>query len=160
VRVGFVGTSDTDYTMPGNPRSVQAGDTGLHPGLTAVLAKELTREAILDALRHGRCYATTGPRYLLEFTVDGEQMGSRLRVPRGHEAEVYGSLGANAKWLRVEILGPAGPLAHLVPTGEDADVVELTARTPPVTEPIWVYLRGIDELGGMVWSSPVYLDPE
>jgi hypothetical protein len=160
LHVGFVGGGDTKFTTPGNPHGLLAGDSRYPGGLTAVLAKELTREAILAALRARRCYATTGPRFLLEFTVDGKQMGSELHVKRGHEAEVYGSLGSLSKWTQVEILGPAGPVASLAPTGENADVVELSARTPPVQEPTYVYLRGIDELGHIAWSSPVFLIPE
>ena len=38
-------------------------------------------------------------------------MGSTLRVKKGHEAEVYGSLGSTTNWVRVEIVGPKGTLA-------------------------------------------------
>ena len=159
-RPGFVASSDTRVSMPGNPRPFVSGEHRWPGGLTAVLAKDLSRKSILEALAARRCYATTGLRYLLEFTVDGNQMGSELRVPRGHVAEVYGSLGTTGSWLRAEILGPEGILAELAPPAEEADVIELTAKTPPVNEPTWVYLRGIDEYGGMAWSSPVFLIPE
>jgi hypothetical protein len=159
IRPGFIACSDTPLSTPGNPQPITTGEHRWPGGLTAILAKELTREGLLAALRARRCYATTGPRFLLEFTVDGKPMGSELRVPSGHEAEVYGSLGAVSKWMRVEIVGPEGPLAVLTPQGEEADVVELTAKTKPVTEPTWVYLRGFDEFGAMAWSSPVYLSP-
>ncbi|HMB68657.1 MAG TPA: CehA/McbA family metallohydrolase [bacterium] len=159
-RAGFVGTSDTRLSTPGNPRGFSMEDHPWPNGLTAVVARELTREGVLEALRAGRCYATTGQRYLLEFTVDGNQMGSELTVPNGHQAEVYGSLGSTSKWARVEIVGPAGPIAELTPAAEDADVVELSVTTDPVSEPTYVYLRGVDEFGGMAWSSPVYLIPE
>ncbi len=159
-RPGFIATSDTRFSTPGNPRPF-AFEAHKYPGgLTAVLAKELTRAAVLDALRERRCYATTGPRFLLEFTVDGKQMGSRLRVPAGHVAEVYGSLGAATNWARVEIVAPGGTLAVLTPDPASADVVELSAKTAPVTGPTWVYLRGVDERGDMAWSSPVYLSLE
>lgn len=160
LRPGFIADSDTRLTTPGNPRPVPHGDFPYSGGLTAVLARELTREAVLDALREHRCYATTGPRYLLEFTVDGHVMGSQLRVPTGHEASVYGSLGSTTNWVRVEIMAPEGTLAVLTPEPGDSDVVELTAKTAPVTGPTWVYLRGVDELGGMAWSSPIFLQPQ
>jgi hypothetical protein len=50
-------------------------------------------------------------------------------------------------------------VATLTPEGE-ADVIELTGTTPPVDAPTWVYLRGVDQFGGMAWSSPVFLIPE
>ena len=160
LRAGFIASSDTRLTTPGNPRAIGHGDLSHGGGLTAVLAKELTRESILEALRERRCYATSGRRYLLEFTVDGRQMGSEIRVAPGHEARAYGSLGSTTKWVRVEIVGPDGPLASLTPEAETADVVELTATVPVGDEPTWLYLRGVDEFGGMAWSSPVYLVPE
>lgn len=160
MRPGFFASSDTRFTTPGNPRTPLHGDL-IHPGgLTAVLAKELTREAILDALRAGRCYATTGPRFLLEFHVDGHVMGSEVRVPKGTVANAYGSLGSVTNWTRVEIVGPDGALGVLTPPADNADVVELLAKTPPVNAPTWLYLRGVDEHGDMAWSSPVYLSPE
>ncbi|NNE44777.1 MAG: DUF3604 domain-containing protein [Gemmatimonadetes bacterium] len=159
-RVGFLGNSDTRLSTPGNPRGFTTDDHPYPGGLTAVLAKELTRESILEALRERRTYATTGVRYLMEFTVDGQPMGSEIRVPRGHEAKIYGSLGSTSRWTRMEFLGPDGAVKVLTPEGDDADVVELEATTPPVNEPTYVYLRGVDEFGGMCWSSPVFLLPE
>jgi hypothetical protein len=159
-RPGFVGTSDTRLSMPGNPRGYAGGDARWSAGLTAILAKDLSRESVLEALRARRCYATTGPRYLLEFTVDGQDMGADIRVKKGHRARVYGSLGATTHWMRVELVASTGVLAVLEPEGEDRDVVEIEAETAPVTAPTWVYLRGVDELGGMAWSSPVTLRPE
>ncbi|MGA7669894.1 MAG: hypothetical protein WBW04_05695, partial [Nitrolancea sp.] len=40
------------------------------------LAHELTREGIWEALRARRCYGTSGPRIILDVTVDGHPMGS------------------------------------------------------------------------------------
>lgn len=157
-RPGFIATSDSRLGTPGNPRPVRYGDHRYPGGLTAVLAKELTREAVLEALRERRCYATTGMRYLLEFTVDGRPMGSELAVPRGHVAKVYGSLGSTTDWVRVEVVGPEGALQVLTPA-PGSDVVEIEADVT-VAGDTWVYLRGVDELGGMAWSSPVWLRSE
>jgi len=42
---------------------------------TAVLAQELTRDAIFDALRHRRTYAVSHARIILSFKIDGHEMG-------------------------------------------------------------------------------------
>jgi hypothetical protein len=47
-------------------------------GLTAVFAKELTRDAILDAYRNRRVYGTTNARIRLVFMMNGQLMGSVL----------------------------------------------------------------------------------
>ncbi|MGH2570617.1 MAG: DUF3604 domain-containing protein, partial [bacterium] len=147
------------FTTPGNPRGFAYGEHRFPGGLTAVLAKELTRESVLEALRERRCYATTGLRYLVEFTVDGRPMGARIEVASGHRAKVYGSLGSITNWKRVDIVGPKGPVATLTPEGEVTDVVEIAHDTDPITAPTFLYLRGIDEFGGIAWASPVTLIP-
>jgi hypothetical protein len=160
LRPGFLGDSDTELTAPGNPLGFATRREPWPGGLTAVLAKDLSRGSLLDALRARRCYATSGSRYLLEFTVDGEPMGSEIPVAKGHRADVYGSLGSTTNWVRVDILGPEGPIASLNPDPTQADVVELRATTEPWTKTTYCYLRGVDEFGGMAWSSPVFLVPE
>ncbi|HSR49515.1 MAG TPA: CehA/McbA family metallohydrolase [Acidobacteriota bacterium] len=62
--VGVMAASDTHHLTPGEG------------GLTAVLASDLSREAIFDALRQRRNYATTGAGIVLEFTLDGHPMGA------------------------------------------------------------------------------------
>ncbi len=157
-RPGFIASGDSRVGTPGNARTVMYGDHRYAGGLTAVLAPELTREAVLEALRARRCYATTGPRYLLEFAVDDSPMGSRLDVARGHVAKVYGALGSTTDWVRVEIVGPDGVVEVVTPEPGN-DVVQIEAELPPAENPTWVYLRGVDEFGGMAWSSPVWILP-
>ena len=53
------------------------GNPGFN-GLTAVYAKELTREAVLEAIRSRRVYGTTNARIRLLFTINGHLMGSIL----------------------------------------------------------------------------------
>ncbi len=51
---------------------------GLGKTWTVALARELSREAILDALWSRRTYSTADRNLQLNFTVDGEDMGSRI----------------------------------------------------------------------------------
>ena len=52
-----------------------------------VLVRRLTRDGLFDAIKAGRCFATTGPS--MEFTVDGRQMGEtvKMRTRRSARAE-------------------------------------------------------------------------
>ncbi|MDZ7266539.1 MAG: DUF3604 domain-containing protein [candidate division KSB1 bacterium] len=83
--LGSIASSDDHSARPGLP----------FRGLTAVLAPELTRDAIFQALRQRRVYATTGQRLLLDFTIADRMMGSRLEMPPGTfpliTAEVIGT---------------------------------------------------------------------
>jgi hypothetical protein len=62
--VGVMAASDTHHTSPGEG------------GLTAILAEDLSRQSLFEALRARRNYATTGVRIVLEFTAAGAPMGS------------------------------------------------------------------------------------
>ena len=65
-RTGFVGGTDTHDGRPA--------------ARTAVLAHELTREGIFDALRHRRNYAIAGARILLDVRINGHVMGEEFEV--------------------------------------------------------------------------------
>ena len=68
-RFCFLGSTDHHAGFPGS-----YGD-----GLTAVLAKEKSREAIWEALLSGRAYAVTGDRIECDFTVNGQGLGETVR---------------------------------------------------------------------------------
>ncbi len=50
---------------------------------TVALARELTREGILEAFRARRTYSAADRNLRLDFTLDGEDMGSRIARPVG-----------------------------------------------------------------------------
>lgn len=63
---GYCGNSDGHKGNPGQN------------ALTAVFAKELTRDAILEAIRNRHVYGTTNARIRLVFSINGSLMGSIL----------------------------------------------------------------------------------
>jgi hypothetical protein len=77
LRVGFVGGSDDHSGRPGWSAPT-LGHHGVRGGLTGFLAADLTRDAIWNALRSRRCYGTTGPRIILDVSVDGHPMGAEI----------------------------------------------------------------------------------
>lgn len=76
LRFGFVASSDDHAGFPG----------AYGEGLMAALATDLSRPAILEAVRARRTYALTGDRIEVDFTVDGAPMGAS--VAAGREVEV------------------------------------------------------------------------
>jgi len=68
MKLGCVASTDDHLGFPG----------AWGEGIAAVLAEELTREAVVDALRSRRCYAVSGDRIEIDFTLNGEPMGSDL----------------------------------------------------------------------------------
>lgn len=79
MRVGFVAASDDHKGRPGASHP-GAHIFGVYGGLTCVLARKLTREAVFEALRARRCYATTGERILLDLTCNGHLMGEEFEA--------------------------------------------------------------------------------
>lgn len=75
--VGFVAGGGDARGRPGGS-APGAGDLVSRGGLTCVLAAEKTREAVWEALRARRCYATSGARILLEVQADGHEMGEEF----------------------------------------------------------------------------------
>jgi hypothetical protein len=70
-----------------------AGDVDAHepkwgqgPTWTVALAKNLTREGILEALWARRTYSTADRNLQLDFTLDGEDMGAQFSRPAGKYA--------------------------------------------------------------------------
>ena len=75
-QVGLVAASDDHLSHPGYsaPNRNSLAQRG---GLGAVLAPEKSRDAIFDAMKQRRTYATTGDRIILDVTVNGTEMGQR-----------------------------------------------------------------------------------
>ena len=92
-RIGFVGGTDSHYGCA-NQGHYHVNDGN---ALACIIAPELTREALWQALHDRRCYATTGDRIILDFTMDGHLMGTDLAVdlsshgPRNFSIRVFGT---------------------------------------------------------------------
>ena len=153
-RPGVVGGSDNHSGQPGLP----------HTGLTAVLAPELTRDAVFDAVLGRRTYATTGERIYLEFRLAGARMGEVTSAQGPIEGEVLIAAPRAIAWAEV--------VKHELGSDEWTQVAEWTNAdrliessfddTASGAESVY-YLRAelVGETGGRVaraWSTPVWLE--
>ena len=91
-RAGVIASSDDHLGFPG----------AYGEGLAGVLAREHTREGILEAVRARRTIAVTGDRIALSAKVNGAWMGSELPFAREREIEV--SVRGQDEIERVDIL--------------------------------------------------------
>lgn len=155
-RLGAIASSD-EHSGQGGRR---------HGGIAAVWAEELTRGAVFDAIRRGRCCATTGERILVEFSADGVEMGGRGRREKGKKLPIRLRVWGTATLLRVEILrhrfgldSSFAPILSEAPRPESMDAcleLEDTAESGCV-----YYARVTQEpldWPGMAWTSPVWID--
>lgn len=116
-------------------------------GLTVVQASECTREAILEAIRARRCYATSGARIHLDVRVGDLPMGSELATD---DAVRIVARARGAGTIRsIRLVGPSGVLATSDGTGREAHI-EASLCAP------YVYARVEQEDGEMAWSSPIF----
>jgi len=78
LRFGFVASSDDHRGYPG----------AYGEGIAGVWARELTREALFEAIRARRTYAATGDRIALEVTLNGRPMGAELELTADRQIDV------------------------------------------------------------------------
>ncbi len=96
--LGTVGGSDNHTAHPGQP----------HGGMTCILAPELTREALFEAVMKRHTYATTGARILLDFKVNGRMTGDRFALAKGEKPQVSIEVAGTAPLEYVELMRFAG----------------------------------------------------
>ena len=119
-------------------------------GLTAVQSKARTREAILEAIRERRCYATSGVPILLDVIANGAHpMGSELRssTPVRIEADATGTSTIR----ELSIVSASGVIATTSGESERAHVAGELASG-------WAYVKVVQDDGEMAWSSPIFVD--
>lgn len=173
-RVGFAGGGDDHLGHAGTEFPFEWGRGRYKAGLMAVLATERTREAVWDALWNRRVIATTGPRILLDYSLNGHPMGSELTV--APEPELMRS-----RRLRVCCHGTAAigridfirnnRVAHSVRPGAALDS-EVDWEDVEPLDRLWLpptrfcanpfcfyYVRALQTDGEMAWASPIWLEP-
>ena len=152
--LGFVGSGDSH---DGHPGAYQ-----IEPpmgGLAAILAEERTREAVREALRSRRVYATNGARILLRTALGAHGMGSLVPAPAAgtlSESLFVRAVGA-APIERVELIR-SGELVDGVLTEGRLDVT-LQRDVEDLTPGEYLYVRVVQEDGGAAWSSPIFIVP-
>ncbi len=162
LRFGFVGATDTNIARPGS-FTAQEKKQRL-PGLTAVLAPTLKREAIYNAIRQRRCYATLGGRPILRFTINGAFMGESVRISRADSIKhIVCEIAGTAELARVEVIKNGKPFFQFVTTDTGAhnrthDYREEFPDTNPSQAGDYYYLRVQQFDGALAWSSPIWMD--
>lgn len=157
-RIGVIGGSDNHLGTPG--MNDYAPTVQHHAGLGVVLADDLTRKAVFDALFSRRCYATTGARILLEFTVDHQHMGSEFYKKPGDTVPISISVAGVAPLDTVEVLkyqyGDFIVLKSLnIAGGNTTTTLDFSDR---VDMPTIYYVRVRQTDGEMAWTSPIWID--
>jgi len=141
------------------------------PGLTGILAKNHTREALFEALYNRSCYATTGERIIISFNIAGHKMGSELDTSEMQgllvNRHISGTVAGTAEVHKIEIIRNGSVIHTIEPEGYHIDyqfddltpleehVIKPKDKNPPF---VYYYLRVVQEDGHLGWSSPIWID--
>ncbi|MCD6360501.1 MAG: CehA/McbA family metallohydrolase [Armatimonadetes bacterium] len=162
-RVGFIGGTDTHLGQPGS--GTHWGVEGR--GYAAVYAPELTRRAIFDALYSRYCYATTGARIILGFTVGEHRMGEDIATDTASPERIFTCRVRGTHDLSaVEIVRNGDVVQRWEPEGQalDASWEDTTPLDDIAFAPtydydmpfVYYYLRVLQRDRHRAWSSPIW----
>lgn len=156
-RLGFIGSGDSHDGHPGLAQI--AGGQG---GLAGLMTTELSRPALLEALRRRATFATNGIRPFLEVHLNETPMGGQLQAPLSRDKEdPRTSLNLRIRYeatspvKRIDLIR-SGRVAQLA--GEGQLSIDLTRSIPGLAPGEFHYVRILEEGGGTAWSSPIFVD--
>jgi hypothetical protein len=157
-KLGIVASSDDHSGQPGNVES------SLWPphsaGLAAVLATDKTREAIYNALKSKRTYATSGPRIKLSFNANygtsSAIMGETIKAEIGEKIT-----------FNIQATGDGSPITKIQLIKNGDILKESNSGSLEFTDIVdgrsyyraKVYQKGQSQSGlEMAWSSPIWVE--
>jgi len=163
-RLGFIACTDTNLARPG---SYSAWEKRYRqPGLTAVFAPQLEREAIFRAIQRRRCYATTGERIIVRFWVEDAFMGESLRLDSpGEPKEIRLDVAGTDVIDEIEVVKNGDSIFRYCTRGAAEHIrsdhySEAFDDREPSQPNDYYYLRIRQADGALAWSSPIWIDTE
>lgn len=169
IRVGFVAGGLDDRGIYSD--FFDSDQEQYTPGLTAIICKDQTRQALLDALHQRSCYATTGERIIVNFTLAGKPMGSETSTAEKAgltvNRHISGTVAGTKKLKTIEIIRNGKVIETLKPDGyfieftyDDLNPLNKVTITNKDKKPpfAYYYIRVTQEDGHMAWSSPIWVD--
>ncbi|HEY2809846.1 MAG TPA: DUF3604 domain-containing protein [Rhabdochlamydiaceae bacterium] len=168
-RFGFVAGGLDDRGSYSN--LFESGQVQYSPGLTAVFAIEQTREAIFNALYNRACYATTGERMILSYSIANAQMGGELNTKAKpgllYNRHISGFAAGTTPITEISIIRNGHPLhvfhpqtTHFEFAFDDAEALLKTLLQSNDERPAFAYyyIRVVQENGHIAWGSPIWID--
>jgi hypothetical protein len=150
-RFALAGTSDTHDSMPGNPKpephlTMAAGFTGVH-------AKELTIDALFDAVLARRIYATSGARIFMNFHSNDRPMGTEL--PLNAKRQFQLKIDGTAELSLVELLRDGRPVQKWSP-GKNTFSITAEDSGFDDSQSAFYHVRVTQTDTHKGWTSPIW----
>ena len=151
MKLGVTAGSDSHSGRPGLSNWSRVTRT-YKGGLTAIFTEEKTRESIWKSLYERHCYATTGPRIYLEFSINDYPMGSELQANK-RELNVY-CIGTHFIF-RVEVIKNNRIIYIIESTSPECT---FSFNDIPEKKEDFYYIRITQQDTEMAWSSPIWVE--
>ncbi len=126
---------------------------GVIESAMAVLAPELTREAIWDALMKRRVYSTLDQNLEMSFKIQGQEMGSVLH-PGSYQGEIRLHDAGEEVFTKVELICN-GRICQSFAIEEVSPLIHFDTETRSGD---YIYIRVYQQDGDRAISSPIYFD--
>lgn len=166
--LGFIAGTDTHASMTFGAPSLEPSQLHSPPGITAVFADSLSREAIFAGIKQRQCYAASGERMYLSVTVGGKQPGQILFYGDTAELVVDVTAAGQSDIASIEIVRN-GQVVHTQDYAgqwqaalsyRDNAWEKSLLRTSLAGDLAYYYVRVTTVLGHQAWSSPVWVRGE
>jgi hypothetical protein len=159
LRFGFIAGTDNHQGRMGLGNSHWGNEDG-GSGIACVIAPALTREAIYDALKGRRCYATTGARILMDFRINGKMMGSEIRLRVGEKRRITSLVIGGHEIIKAELVKDSCVVFSESPgtLQWELDWDDPETDTTAGADGDYYYIRVQQSDGHRAWSSPIFLE--
>ena len=130
-----------------------SGHYSTHAAFTSVLAPANTREAILDAFRKRRIYASTA-NIVADVRSGNHLMGDEFEGPPSLSIHLLGAISFS----KVTIVKDGKEVSTLQPNARDVRLEWKDPASQPGKTASY-YIRGEQADGNLVWTSPMWITP-
>lgn len=155
-RFGVVSGTDNHLGMPGG--QVDGAQPYSRSGITAVYADALTHDDLWAAMKARRTYGTTGARILLEFSMDGREMGEEYASSRPLGGRIF--VAGTDVIDRVDVFRNGHDLVHTFAGGMNSGTYRFTEPALPAGQVRSYYVRVTQADDHIAWSSPIWVRGE
>lgn len=142
------------------------------PGLTAIISQEHSRAALFEALYQRSCYATTGERMIVGFSIAGTSIGQEVSTADkpglmvNRHLDVYAAGTDDLEKVEIirngEVIHTVEPkdAYHVHFTYDDMEpfdkvMIDNKDKRPPFA---FYYVRVTQKDGHIAWCSPIWID--
>jgi len=128
---------------------VASGDhNGMGVGVAALWVGEFSREGLLEAMRSRRCFATTGDKMIVDFSLSASPPRLNIKVKGQRELE------------KVEVLRNSRVIKEFAVEGETLEFKAEFRDENHLEEKelLYYYIRATQKNKEIAWSSPLWVD--